>query len=52
MPLALTTFLDESYLCTVFKARVATEMNALIERAVFSEAQARSHAQPQPEAQP
>ena len=73
VPLALTTFLDESYLCTVFKvranpnpnlnpnpnpnpnpnqARVATEMNALIERAVFSEAQARSHAQPQPEAQP
>ena len=52
VPLALTTFLDESYLCTVFKARVATEMNNLIERAVFSEAQARSHAQPQPQAEP
>merc|ERR1719345_455931 len=44
VPLALTSFLDESYLCIVFKARVVTEMNALIERAVFSEAQARFYA--------
>jgi len=44
VPLALTSFLDESYLCIIFKARVVTEMNALIERAVFSEAQARFYA--------
>lgn len=44
VPLALTSFLDEAYLCIVFKARVVTEMNALIERAVFSEAQARFYA--------
>ena len=44
VPLALTSFLDESYLCIVFKTRVVTDMNALIERAVFSEATARFYA--------
>ena len=38
VPLALTTFQNEAYLCTVFKTRIVAEMDQLIERGHFSEA--------------
>jgi len=44
VPLALTSFVDESYLFIVFKTRVATELDLLIERGPFSEANARFYA--------
>lgn len=44
VPLALTSFVDEAYLFIVFKTRVATELDQLIERGPFSEKTARFYA--------
>ena len=44
VPLALTTFQNEAYLCTVFKTRIVAEMDQLIERGHFSEATTRFYA--------
>jgi len=44
VPLALATFQDDAYLFTVFKTRVATEMDQLIERGHMSEATTRFYA--------